>query len=418
MRFSGPSAPFRATVMVPGDKSMSHRSLILAAMASGKSRILHQGGGADVESTRAALRLFGVAVGSDEVVSPGIDRWTESAEAVDAGNSATTMRLLAGAVAGRPFVTTFHGDRSLMSRPMGQLAAALRSLGAAVSVGGDGRPPVTVTGARLHGAHVEIPTPSAQLRTAAALAALQASGATSISSPPGYRDHTERWLAALGLGAGQAPFVVNPGAVPPLEVELPGDSSSAAFLWVSAAVNRGSTVLTERVTLNPGRIGLLAILKRMGAEVTVSETGRMLGDPVGDVTVTGSGLSGVEVRDVETVQAIDELPALAVAAAHAVGPTVVADAAELRAKETDRIAAIVAMIRGLGGRARETADGFEIEPVPLTGGTIDPRGDHRIAMAAAVAAGNGVEVDVDGFAVTGVSWPGFEHALEAMWSSR
>ncbi|MEX2419025.1 MAG: 3-phosphoshikimate 1-carboxyvinyltransferase, partial [Acidimicrobiia bacterium] len=416
MRFSGPSAPFHATVMVPGDKSMSHRSLILAAMARGKSRIVHQGGGADVESTRAALRLFGVAVGSDQVVSPGIDHWTQPAAAVDAGNSATTMRLLAGAVAGRPFVTTFEGDRSLMSRPMGRLAAVLRSLGARVSVGADGRPPVTVTGAMLPGAHVEIPIPSAQLRTAVALAALQASGATSISSPPGYRDHTERWLAALGLGSG-APFVVNPGAVPPLEIDLPADSSSAAFLWVSAAVNRGSTVLTERVTLNPGRIGLLAILKRMGAEVTAIETGRVLGDPVGDVEVAGSELVGVEVRGVETVQAIDELPALAVAAAHAVGPTVVADAAELRAKETDRIAAIVAMVRGLGGHARDTSDGFEIEPVPLTGGTVDSRGDHRIAMAAAVAAGSGVEVEVDGFGATGVSWPGFEHALEAMWSS-
>ncbi|MEX0826482.1 MAG: 3-phosphoshikimate 1-carboxyvinyltransferase [Acidimicrobiia bacterium] len=418
MRFSGPSAPFHATVMVPGDKSMSHRSLILAAMARGKSRILHLGGGADVESTRAALRLFGVTVGPDEVASSGIDGWTQPAGAVDAGNSGTTMRLLAGAVAGRPFATTFEGDRSLMSRPMERLATALRSLGAGVSVGADGRPPVTVIGAMLHGAHVEIAIPSAQLRTAAALAALQASGATSISSPPGYRDHTERWLAALGLGSGDAPFVVNPGAVPPLEIDLPGDSSSAAFLWVSAAVNRGSTVLTERVTLNPGRIGLLAILKRMGAEVTAFETERVLGDPVGDVEVTGSGLAGVEVRGVETVQAIDELPALAVAAAYAAGPTVVADAAELRAKETDRIAAIVAMIRGLGGRARVTSDGFEIEPVPLTGGTVDSRGDHRIAMAAAVAAGSGVEVEVDGFGVAGVSWPGVEHALEAMWSSR
>jgi 3-phosphoshikimate 1-carboxyvinyltransferase len=357
-------------------------------------------------------------MGSDEVVSPGIDLWTQPAETVDAGNSATTMRLLAGAVAGRPFVTTFEGDRSLMSRPMERLAAVLRSLGAGVSVGADGRPPVTVTGAMLHGARVEIPIPSAQLRTAAALAALQASEPTSISSPPGYRDHTERWLAALGLGSGDAPFVVNPGAVPPLEMELPADSSSAAFLWVSAAVNRRSTVLTERVTLNPGRIGLLAILKRMGADVTVSETGRVIGDPVGDVEVTGSGLVGVEVRGVETVQAIDELPALAVAAAHAVGPTLVADAAELRAKETDRIAAIVAMIRGLGGSAQATSDGFEIEPAPLTGGIVDSRGDHRIAMAAAVAAGSGVEVEVEGFGATTVSWPGFEHALEAMWSSR
>lgn len=397
---------------------MSHRALILAAMARGKSRIRSLGTGADVQSTAAALRLFGVATGPEHVESPGIGGWTPPPQPVDAGNSATTMRLLAGAVAGRPFTTTLYGDPSLMRRPMERLAAPLRSLGAEVSIATGGRPPITVDGGDLHGAAIEIPIPSAQVRTAVALAALQAAGGTSITSPPGFRDHTERWFTALGLGSGDTRFAVRPGPVPSLEIEMPADPSSAAFMWVSAAVNTGSTVLTERVSLNPGRIGLLGILRRMGAEVKVVETGQVMGDPLGDVEVTGSELTGVEVRGIEAVQTLDEMPALAVAAAHAAGPTMVADVAELRSKETDRITAIVAMIRGFGGRAGETADGFEIEPAPLTGGVVDPRGDHRIAMAAAVAAGCGVEVEVEDFEIAGVSWPGFEHALEAMWSSR
>jgi 3-phosphoshikimate 1-carboxyvinyltransferase len=328
------------------------------------------------------------------------------------------MRLLAGAVAGRPFTTTIRGDRSLMRRPMERLAGPLRSLGAGVSVGPDGRPPVAVTGGALRGTAIEIPIPSAQVRTATALAALQAIGPTSIASPPGFRDHTERWLTALGLGSGDSPFVVHPGSVPTLDIDLAGDPSSAAFLWVAAAVNPGSTVLTERVSLNPGRIGLIEILRRMGTIVTVTETGLILGDPVGDVEVTGAGLQGVEVRGIEAARVLDELPVLAIAASHAGGPTVVGDASELRVKETDRIAAIVAMMTALGGQAHETPDGFEIHPTLLTGGTVDSAGDHRIAMAAAVAAGAGVEVEVEGFAAADVSWPGFGDALEAMWSSR
>lgn len=418
MRFTGPTAPFRARVAVPGDKSMSHRALFLAAMAAGRSRVRSLGPGADVESTRDCLRALGIVVEGEVVSSPGVERWEAPIRPLDAGNSATTMRMLAGAVAGRPFTTTISGDESLMRRPMARLAEPLRTLGADVAIGARGRPPVVVTGAALLGVPIELAVPSAQVRTATALAALQASGATTITSPPGFRDHTERWLHALGLGSGDTTFEVRPGPVPPFDVEIPADPSSAAFLWVGAAIAPRSVVVTEGVSLNAGRVGLLEVLEWMGAGVRVGVTGEVMGDPVGDVQVTGAGLRGVEVRGVVAVRILDELPALAVAAAHAEGITAVGDAAEARTKESDRIAATVAMINDLGGRAREQPDGFEIDPVGLSGGTVDSRGDHRIAMAAAVAAGRGVEVVVEGFGAAAVSWPGFERALEAMWSSR
>lgn len=418
MRFLGPGAPFQARVVVPGDKSMSHRALIFAAMAQGRSLIRGQGPGADVESTREALRAFGVTVEGDHVSSEGIESWTAPAHTLEAGNSATTMRLLAGAVAGRPFTTTITGDDSLMRRPMRRVADPLRALGAGVEISSDGTPPLVITGGPLRGTSVEIPIPSAQVRTAVALAAIQGTGTTSIASPPGFRDHTERWLRAWGMGSGDAVFDIHPGPIPPMEIELPGDPSSAAFLWVAAALTPGSTVSTERVSLNPGRLGLLHQLRAMGAEVAMTRTGDVLGDPVGDVVVTGAALNGVTVGGVDTVKTLDELPVMAIAAAFSDGPTVVSDAAELRAKETDRIATTVAMVIALGGQARETPGGFEIDPVPLTGGSVDAGGDHRIAMAAAVAATRGVAVEVEGFSAAAVSWPGFDKVLEAMWSSR
>ncbi|MDP2622606.1 MAG: 3-phosphoshikimate 1-carboxyvinyltransferase [Actinomycetota bacterium] len=420
MRFSGPRRPFRARVVVPGDKSLSHRALFLAAMAEGESQIRGLGPGADVRSTAAALRRFGVEVDAESVRSPGIGSWAPPDGPLDAGNSGTTMRLLAGAVAGRPFTTTITGDDSLMSRPMQRLVGPLQALGAVLSVSEQGTAPLVVTGGDLHGARVELPLPSAQVRTAVALAALQADGPTTISSPPGYRDHTERWLHHLGIGELDAAgrFVVRPGPVPALDVAIPGDPSSAAFLWVAAAICPGASVEATNVSLNPGRIGILDALSAMGAEVAITVTGDILGDPVGDVRVAAGNLRGIELHGVDVARILDELPVLAVAAAHAEGRTVISDAAELRAKESDRIAATVAMVEALGGTAEETLDGFVVEPVPLTGGLVDCRRDHRIAMAAAISAGRGATVAVEGFDSVDISWPGFDLALEAMWSSR
>lgn len=418
--FSGPSGPFAGEVQVPGDKSLSHRALLLAAMAQGTSRLSGLGPGADVASSAAALRRLGVEVDGLAVQSPGVDHWTEADSPIDVGNSGTTIRLLAGALSGRPFRSVLVGDESVMRRPMRRLVGPLQALGAEVEVSASGTPPVSVKGGSLVGAPVTLPVASAQLRTAVALAGLQAQGPTSIQSPPGYRDHTERWLAHLGLGthADDTLFVVNPGPVPALDLSLPGDPSSAAFLWAAAAIAPRSRVITRGVSLNPGRLGFLEVLGAMGCSVEVVVTGEVLGDPVGDVTIGGAELTGTRVEGELALRAMDELTLVGVVAAFARGTSSVADASELRVKETDRIVGTVALIGDLGGTAEETEDGFVVEGRPLTGGRTDSRGDHRLAMAAAVAASGGGRVAVEGFSVARVSWPGFDRALERLWSSR
>ncbi len=417
--FAGPRGGFRATVAPPGDKSLSHRALLLAAMASGQSHLRGLGTGADVAATQWALGRFGVAIRGDRVDSPGIDAWEAPPTPVDAANSGTTLRLLAGAVAGRPFVTRLTGDTSLRLRPMRRLIAPLAALGAQVTVSAAGTPPVTVAGGPLLGAEVWIPEPSAQVRTSFALAALQAKGASTIDSPDGYRDHTERWLQALGLGhrTGPTGFVIEPGPVPTLEISIPGDPSSAAFLWTAAALGEAA-VTTPGVSLNPGRTGLLDVIRLMGGEVSVEQTGEVLGDPVGTVSVAGPVLTGVEVRGALSVRTMDELPLVALLGVAATGATIVGDAAELRTKETDRIAATVRLIESLGGVIAATGDGFRVEHSSLRPGGFYSGGDHRMAMAAAVAATVAGTVTVLGIEAVNVSWPEFPETLEAAWSSR
>ncbi|MDQ3783071.1 MAG: 3-phosphoshikimate 1-carboxyvinyltransferase, partial [Actinomycetota bacterium] len=410
---SYPPEPFQATVAVPGDKSLSHRALILGAMAAGRSRATGLAPGADGAATVAALRTLGMSVDAGWIDSPGVEGWSDPGAPVDCANSGTTMRLLAGALAGCRFATTLTGDASLLARPMRRLVGPLGALGASVTVAEPaGTAPVTVHPvARLHGATVAIDLPSAQLRTAVALAALQAEGATVITGPVGYRDHTERWLEALGRGARQdaGGFRIDPGPVPAAEYRIPGDPSSAAVLWAVAALRRGSTVTTPGVSLNPGRIGFLQILERFGAVISAEVTGSVLGDPVGSVTVTGGSLFGVEVPASLAAATLDELILVGVLGAVAEGTTMVRGAAELRTKESDRIAGTVDLIRRLGGGAETTADGFAVVGIGrLDPGTVRSRGDHRLAMAAAVAAvaADGAVLIEDADAVS-ASWPGF-----------
>lgn len=418
---SGPAGAFSAEVTLPGDKSMSHRALVLAGMARGRSTVVHRGPGSDVAATERALGSLGVEAGDPLVESPGVDRWTAPSGPIDAGNSGTTMRMLAGAVAALRFTTTLVGDRSLMRRPMRRLVEPLGVLGASVAVSPAGTAPVTVTGAALRGGKVTLPLPSAQLRTAVALAALQAEGATEIDSPPGFRDHTERWLAALGLGRwiSATAFRVEPGPVPTAEYPIPGDSSSAAYLAAAAALTPGAVVHLAGITLNPGRTGFLDVLEEMGASVVRTVNGAVHGDPVGDVTVRGAHLRGVQVRGIRSVRALDELPLVAVLAGVAEGETHIRDAAELGAKESDRIASTVALVRALGGEADPAPDGMVIGgSARYRGGTVDAAGDHRIAMAAAVAsAAADRPVAIEGFEAVASSWPGFLEALEGLWSS-
>ena len=414
---------FRATLPAPGDKSLSHRALILAAMAPGRSRVTGLGPGDDVAATAAAIGRLGVARQGSYVDSPGIDNWAASDRAFDCGNSGTTMRLLAGALAGRPTPATLTGDASLLRRPMRRLVGPLEALGAKVEISGKGTAPVTVHApTRLRGTDVVVDLASAQVRTAVALAALQAEGTTHIDGPPGFRDHTERWLESLGRGTatGGSGFEVRPGALPEADYPVPGDPSSAAFLWAAAALVPGSRVTTPGVSLNPGRVGFLEVLEQMGASVERRLTGAVHGDPVGDVVVTGASLRPADVSGALAVRALDELPLVAVLAAFADGVTVVADAGELRAKESDRIAATVAMVRAFGGRGEPSADGFAVTGGKrLAGGEVQAAGDHRIAMAAAVAGAATLgPVTVFGIDAAAVSWPDFPDELERVWSSR
>ena len=333
------------------------------------------------------------------------------------------MRLMAGALAGRPFHSTLVGDRSLSKRPMRRLVMPLESLGATVQLDSGDTAPVEVwTAERLNGAEVEIPIASAQVRTAFSLAALQAEGSSTVRSPAGFRDHTERWLEALGRGERVTPteFRIDPGPLPAGRFQVARDPSSAAFLWTAAALRPGSEVTTPGVSLNPGRIGFLEIMERMGAEIEAEVTDSVGGDPVGDVTVRGAQLEATEVAGDLAVAALDELPLVGLLGAVAEGVTVVDGAGELRRKESDRIEATTAMIRGLGGGAEASADGFTVVGTGwLEGGIVDALGDHRIAMAGAVAAVAAIgPITITGADVATVSWPGFYDELEATWSSR
>ncbi|MBT8212942.1 MAG: 3-phosphoshikimate 1-carboxyvinyltransferase [Acidimicrobiia bacterium] len=412
--------PARGLVSVPGDKSLSHRALIFAAMAEGESHLEGLGPGEDIESTRQVLQALGVDITNDVVSSPGIGGWTAPLDDLDCGNSGTTLRLLAGALAGRPFTSTMVGDHSLSRRPMRRLVGPLEILGARVSTSPGGTAPVTVVGGGLRGADVAIAMASAQLRTAFTLAALQGDRPSRVDSAPGFRDHTERFLGPLGLGEMETAtrFRVEPGAIPPFRYHVPGDPSSAAFLFAAAAITPGSDLTVQRIALSPGRVGFLDVLEAMGATVDRSITGDEMGEPVGDVRVRHAPLTGCRIQGKLAAAALDELPLLAVVAAFASGVTGVADAAELRAKESDRIASTVAMIRSLGGTAEEAAAGFTITGTGgLSQGRVETDHDHRIAMSAAVAATAAGPVEIGDPDVAAVSWPTFYADLESLWSS-
>lgn len=419
----GPRRPFAAGIEVPGDKSSSHRAIILAAMAAGVSSVERLATGQDVAASLAVAEQLGVEVDGTELRSPGITGWLSPQDPLDCGNSGTTIRLMTGAISGSRITATLVGDEFLMRRPMRRLVEPIQSLGVSLELAEGGTAPITVGGIGVtSAADVEIPMASAQVRSAFALGALRGDGESKVTSPPGFRDHTERWLSAMGLGQKESAttFRIFPGDVPAYRYVIPGDPSSAAFMWAAAAIVEGAEVVTPNISLNPGRIGFLQVLESMGATIGAEVTGAMLGDPVGTVSVKGSGLTGTTVSGTVAAAALDELPLVAIVGSYAEGITTVADAAELRAKESDRIATTVAMVNALGGGAEATADGFRVLGIGwLDGGRVEAGGDHRIAMAGAVAAtGATGPVTVAGTESVGVSWPRFFEALEALWSSQ
>jgi 3-phosphoshikimate 1-carboxyvinyltransferase len=409
-----------ASIQVPGDKSLSHRALIFAAISEGDSLVTGLGSGEDVRRTIEAISALGVSVEGPEIRSPGSSNWTEPTVPIDCGNSGTTMRLLAGVLSTSRVQATLIGDESLSGRPMDRLVAPLEALGGRIVPSNGGTAPISVGGAtEVRGARFSIDIASAQIRSAFELAALAAPIPSVIDSPPGFRDHTERWLMAAGRGewSTATAFRINPGPLAPARYDVPGDPSSAAYLWAVAAIHRGSEVLTPNINLNPGRLGFLQVLGEMGAEVDAVVTGSIGGDPIGDVKVTGRTLRAVEISGGLVASTLDELPLLAVVAAFAEGVTTVSNAEELRAKESDRIASTTAMIQALDGAIEPSPDGFQVVGTGfLGGGEVRSEGDHRIAMAAAVAGlrADG-PVEIVGAECAAVSWPEFYETLEEMW---
>jgi 3-phosphoshikimate 1-carboxyvinyltransferase len=411
----------RGTVSVPGDKSISHRAVMFNAAGEGEARVSGLASGRDVASTMGAMRRLGAAIeksGDGAVVIRGRAMQLERRPgAIDCENSGTTMRLLSGLLAGQDGLeATLVGDSSLSRRPMKRVAGPLAALGGRIATT-DGHAPLHVLGASLSPATIALEVASAQVKSAVLLAGLQAPGLTQVVEPVATRDHTEKLLAAMGiLVSSQGPRAsVSGGRVPTcVDVAVPGDPSSAAFLLVAAALVPGSDVTIENLCLNPTRLGFLEVLRRMGAAVecrVLAETG---GEPVGSIRCRASALGPFRIEGEEVPAAIDELPLLAVAAAFADGDSVIADAAELRVKESDRIATTAAMLKAFGIEVEEKKDGMVVRGGrPRGGGGVATHGDHRIAMAGAVAAlaasPGGVTLD-DAEAVD-VSFPEFFQSL-------
>jgi 3-phosphoshikimate 1-carboxyvinyltransferase len=423
VRVEPAAAPLAGSVLVPGDKSIGHRAVMLAALADGATRITGLPDGADVMSTLGAVEALGARVerGAECVTVHGAGSEFAAGRVanVDCGNSGTTMRLLAGVVAARPGRITFDGDASLRARPMERVAAPLRARGAAVQTR-DGRPPLLVAGAALRPQRWRAVVPSAQVKSAVLLAGLRTAGVTEVEEPIATRDHTERLLHYLGARVThQGTSVRVEGGVPlaARPVSLPGDVSSAAFFLVAGAIVPGSEVLLPNVGVNPTRLGVIGLLRRMGADIELQHPRDESGEPRADLRIRGARLRGIAISAAEVPGAIDELPVLAMAAACAEGETSLEGAAELRVKESDRLTALE-QLRALGGQIEISADGFRIRGsagVPLAGGRVEAHDDHRIAMAFAIlglCTRRGVEIGGSG--AVAVSFPGFFAALRAL----
>ena len=393
-------------VAVPGDKSISHRAVLLGAVSEGETLVAGFGRSADTESTIAAVRALGVDVvdeGPDtlRVRGVGLHGLRPGDAPIDCGNSGTLMRLVAGLLAGQE----------------ARVAEPLRRMGATVETT-DGHAPLVLHGGLLHGIDYELPVASAQVKSAILLAGLRADAPTTVVEPIPTRDHTERMLEHAGVRVTRRPTSVTVERAERLSlpsVEIPGDISSAAPFLVGAAIVPGSSVTVHGVGLNPRRAGLLDVLERMGARIAIYNRRSIGGEPAGDVEVRASELVGATILAAEVPSLIDELPILAVAACHARGETIVRGAGELRAKESDRIEAVVELLHRIGGHIRATRDGFRIKGVParLRGGVVDSYGDHRLAMLGAIAGVASREgVELRGAEAAAVSFPGFFEVLE------
>jgi 3-phosphoshikimate 1-carboxyvinyltransferase len=421
-----PAAAISGHVAVPGDKSISHRAVLLAAVGESETRIAGFGRSEDTEATIKAVRELGVRVYEADaetlrVFGVGLRGLAAPKRPIDCGNAGTLMRLLPGLLAGQEGRFELTGDDSLRSRPMERIAAPLRLMGAQVETT-DGRAPFAVDGGAVTPITYELPVASAQVKSAVLLAGLYADGGeTTVEEPLPTRDHTENLLAQAGVRVTRKPRSVTVAPVEQLElgeVEIPGDFSSAAPFIVAGTLLAGSELTIHGVNLNPRRTGLLAVLERMGANITVFNRRRIGGEPAGDLDIRPSELVGTTINASEVPLLVDELPLFALLAVHAHGNSALRGAAELRAKETDRIEAVVDGLRSLGAHIRATPEGFTVRGVPSRirgGGTFDARGDHRIAMLAAITGLVSREgVEIEGAASAAVSFPGFYDLLDSL----
>lgn len=413
------SRPLRGELEVPGDKSIGHRAVMMGAVARGETRIENLSRGADNSSTVAAFRRMGVEFRREDgalcIEGRGWDGLRPPQETIDCGNSGTTMRLLTGLLAGRPFAARLDGDGSLRSRPMKRVIEPLTRMGARVA-GNDGRAPLDIEGGELRGIAYSSPVASAQVKSAVLLAGLQARGETRFEEPYRSRDHTEIMAREFGAAVESAgPEVVVRGGqeLSGTRLKVPGDMSSAAFLAVAAAAMPGSDLSVRGVGCNPTRSGAVEVLRSMGADIEMTQVREENGEPVADLRIRGGRLEGTEVPADLAPRTIDEYPVLFVAAALARGSTLFRYVSELRFKESDRIATMSRELAKLGVRVEERGDDVAVEGTDrLRSASVESHGDHRVAMALAVA-GLSTEggVLLSGEECVGVSFPGFFESI-------
>jgi 3-phosphoshikimate 1-carboxyvinyltransferase len=425
MRYTVNKVPFlKGETEVAPDKSISHRTVILSALSPGLSRVSNFLQAEDTQATCRCLQSLGLAIeqrGQELLIkSPGVNDLEEPDVVLDCGNSGTTMRLLAGLLAGRPGTAILSGDSSLNKRPMGRVMNPLAMMGAHFMARQDSFPPLAIQGGNLHGIEYSMPVASAQVKSALLLAGLQAQGITTVYEEVPSRDHTERMLEAMGATITRIPGQVSVAPCDrlyPQDWEVPGDISSAAFLMVAATIVPNSEVLLKRVGINPTRNGILDILRSMGANIEVLNLRTAVGEPVADILVRSAQLKAVQIANPIIPRLIDELPVIAVAMAVADGISVVGDAAELRVKETDRIAAITSELGRMGVAIEPTPDGFIVDggKSHLQGAHVNSHGDHRIAMSLAVA---GLIADqttnINNAEVVSISYPEFWNTLQTI----
>jgi 3-phosphoshikimate 1-carboxyvinyltransferase len=427
----GPGGPLRGTAALPGDKSISHRALMLAAMALGRSRISGLSEGSDVHSTAAALRAMGVGIERDgedwTVDGVGTGCLLQPDRALDMGNSGTSTRLLMGLIASHPVSAMFTGDSSLCRRPMDRVIGPLARIGAELAASPGGRLPLAVRGLcpAVPGTH-RLSVASAQVKSALLLAALNIPGVTNVIEPVPTRDHSERLLARFGAqievreeASGRRISLAGEAELKPQHISIPGDASSAAFLIVAASIVPGSEVRLEGVGVNRMRTGLIGLLREMGGDIRIDGEREQDGEPVADILVRHSKLRGIDVRPEIAPSMIDEFPAFFIAAAFAEGTSRTRGLGELRIKESDRIGAMAEGLRAIGVAVEEKGDGLAIEGsggAPLAGGaTIEPRLDHRVAMSFAVAGLHSrAPVGIDDMRPVATSFPDFEATLRGL----